>query len=117
MNWEPPPVWGSVPEQVCCWWAGQLSEHSLKVEGGPSAQQGLNAIQHFRSLCQLPGKSSSCPPALRSGGESSLDAQTPQSTVSGQKGKPVGEPRAAGRAGTQDGWTEAMKQGQEAGQP
>lgn len=50
MNWEPPPVWGSVPEQVCCWWAGQLSEHSLKVEGGPLVQQGLNAVQHFRSL-------------------------------------------------------------------
>lgn len=40
MNWEPPTVWGRVPEQVCRWWAGQLSEHSLKVEGGPSAQKG-----------------------------------------------------------------------------
>ena len=40
MNWEPPTVWGRAPEQVCCWWVGQLSEHSLKVEGGPSAQQG-----------------------------------------------------------------------------
>lgn len=110
-------MWGKVPEQVCCWWAGQLSEHSRWRVGPQSSRAGSRAFQHFRSLCQLPGKTSSCFPALRSGGESSPDAQTPQSTVSGQKGKSVGEPRAAGRAGTQGRWTEAMKQGQEAGQP